>query len=139
MADISLTAAQIAPVYPQKADIFDYIAAESISKGQAVYFTAAGKVGVADANAAGKQQFRGIALNAAGVGQAVSVLHRGHVYGFAVGSINADAYAFLSDTAGALGDAAGTLSVRCGRVVALPDYSGTKVLFVDTKFLDSWS
>ncbi|MDZ4766518.1 MAG: capsid cement protein [Chloroflexota bacterium] len=139
MADLTLTAAQIAPIYPQNAEIFDYLAAESITKGQAVYFTAAGKVGVADANAAGKQQFRGIALNTAGAGQAVSVLQRGHVYGFAVSSLNADAYAYLSDTVGALADAAGTLTVRAGRVVALPDSAGTKALYIDVKWIDTWA
>jgi hypothetical protein len=139
MADLTLTAAQIAPVYPQSAAIFDYIAVEAISKGQAVYITTAGKVGVADANAAGKQQFRGIALNGAGAGQAVSVLQRGHVYGYGVASLNADAYAYLSDTAGALGDAAGTLNVRAGRVTALPDSAGTKVLYIDVNWLNTWA
>ena len=37
--------------------------------GQAVYVLTTGKCGVADANAAGKQQFRGIALNGAAAGQ----------------------------------------------------------------------
>lgn len=138
MSNITLTAAQIAPIYPQNAEIYDYIAAETITKGQAVYFTSAGKVGVADANDSGKQQFRGIALNSAGAGQAVSVLHRGHMYGFTVSGLDADAYAYLSDTAGALADAAGTMTVRCGRIVALPDNAGTKALYVDVKWVDSW-
>lgn len=139
MADLTVTAAHIAPVFPLKADIHDYLAAESITKGQAVYFTSSGRVGVADANVAGKQQCRGIALNAAGVGQAVSVLHRGHVYGFGVSALNADALVYLSDTAGALADAAGTLNVRVGRVVALADSAGSKILFIDINWLANWS
>jgi len=139
MADLIVTAAQIAPVFPLKAEIHDYLAAETIAKGQAVYFTASGRVGVADANAAGRQQFRGIALNGAGAGQAVSVLHRGHVYGFGIASLNADAYAYLSDTAGALADAPGALNVRVGRVVALADAAGSKILFIDVSWLSTWS
>jgi hypothetical protein len=139
MADITVTAAQIAVVFPQKAEIHDYLAAESITKGQAVYFTTSGRVGVADANAAGKQQCRGIALNGAGAGQAVSVLHRGHVYGFSVSGLNADALAYLSDTAGALADGAGTLNVRVGRVVALADSAGSKLLYIDINWHTNWA
>lgn len=139
MADIALTAAQIAVVFPRWAEIHDFVAAEAITKGQALYQLSTGKVGVADANAAGKQQFRGIALNKAGAGQAVSVLKKGHVAGFTVSGLNADAQAFLSDTAGALADAAGTLSVAAGRVVSLPDSDQTKVLYIDADWLRQWA
>ena len=138
MADITVTAAKVAPVFPEKAEIFDMIAAEAITKGQAVYQTTAGKAGVADANASGKQQFRGIALNAAAAGAAVSVLKKGHLSGFTL-SGNYDSAAYLSDTAGALADAAGTMSVLCGRVMALTDKDLTKVLYVDADWLRAWS
>jgi methyl coenzyme M reductase beta subunit len=105
-----------------------------------VYVLTTGKVGVADANASGKQQFRGIALAAAAAGQAVSVLKRGHVYGFTVSGLNADALVYLSDTAGALGDAAGTMTVNCGRVMCLPDGATlTKVLYIEADWLRAWS
>jgi len=139
MTDIVVTAAQVSVVYPEKAEIFDFIATEAITKGQAVYQLATGKVGVADANASGKQQFRGIALNKAAAGQAVSVLIRGHIYGFTVSGLNGDALAYLSDTAGALADAAGSMTVPVGRVVALPNPALTKVLFVDVPILTTWS
>ena len=138
MADITVTAAKVAPVFPEKAEIFDMIAVEAITKGQAVYQTTAGKAGVADANASGKQQFRGIALNAAAAGSAVSVLKKGHVSGFTL-SGNYDSLAYLSDTAGALADAAGTMTVNCGRVMALTDKDLTKVLYVDADWLRAWS
>ena len=136
MADIALTAAQIAPVFPQEAEIFDMIAAVAITQGQAVYENSAGKAALADGNAgSGAEQFRGIALNAAGAGQAVSVLKRGHVYGFTITGLAYDAVAYLSDTAGALADTPSTTNiVRAGRVMALPDANLTKVLYIDAQW-----
>lgn len=139
MADITVTANRVQVLFPEKAEIYDFIAAEAITKGQAVYQTTAGKVGVADANAAGKQQFRGIALNSASAGRAVSVLKHGHVAGFTVSSVNGDAPLYLSDTAGALGDTAGTMSVVAGRVVGLTDKDNTRVVFIDADWLRTWA
>ena len=139
MADITVTAAQVAALFPDKAEIVDMIAAEAITAGLAVYQDANGKAGIADANASGKQQFRGIALNAAGAGQAVSVLVRGHVAGFTVSGMNGDAIAYLSDTAGALADAHGTMTVNAGRVACLTDSSLTKVLYICADWLRAWS
>ena len=139
MADIVVTAAQVGACFPDKAEITDLIAVEAITAGQAVYQDTNGKAGVADANASGKQQFRGIALNAAGAGQAVSVLVRGHVYGFTVSGMNGDALAYLSDTAGALGTTNGTMTVNCGRVTCLTDGNLTKVLYICADWLRTWS
>ncbi len=139
MADITVTAAQVGAIFPDKAEITDMIAVETITAGQAVYQDTNGKAGVADANAAGKQQFSGIALNAAGAGQAVSVLVRGHVAGFTVSGMNGDALAYLSDTAGALADANGTMNVQCGRVTCLTDGNLTKVLYICADWLRAWS
>lgn len=139
MTDIALTAAQIAPVYPEKAEILDFIAAATITAGQALYQTSAGKVNLADGNGSGTLQFRGIALNGGGAGQAISVLKKGHCYGFTVSSVAYDAPLYLSDTAGALGDSAGSTSVNCGRVVAIPDGSLTKVVYIDADYLRTWA
>lgn len=139
MADITVTPAQVAALFPDKAEIVDMIAAEAITAGLAVYQDTNGKAGIADANASGKQQFRGIALNGAGAGQAVSVLVRGHVAGFTVSGMNGDALAYLSDTAGALGTANGTMTVNCGRVACLTDSSLTKVLYICADWLRTWS
>lgn len=133
MADITVTAAKVGVLFPDKAEIFDMIAAEAITAGQPVYQTSAGKAGVADANASGKEQVRGIALNAAGAGQAVSVLKRGHVGGFTLAGAY-DSIAYLSDTVGRLADAAGTMNVPVGRVVGLTDAAITKALYVDARW-----
>lgn len=140
MTDITVTAAQIAVLYPTKADVRSYIAAEAITKGNAVYFTTAGKAGIADANAAGKQQFRGIALNTAPAGGAVDVIHKGEVAGFAVSGINADALVYLSDNVGKIADGVGTMTVPVGRVVVLTNGpTATKVLLVAVSWTAQWS
>ena len=139
MADIVVTAAHIGLCFPDRADIRSYIAAATITKGQAVYFTTAGLVGVADANDAGLQQFRGIALNGGGAGQAIDVLHNGEIYGFTVSGLNADVLVYLSDTAGALADAAGTMTVAAGRVVCLADKDATKVVRISTSWFAQWA
>lgn len=136
MSDLTLTTAQIAPVFPADAEIFDLIAAVAITAGQAVYQTTAGKAALADADAgSGAEQFRGIALNNAGAGQAVSILKRGHLYGFTISGLAYDGAAWLSNTAGALADAPSSANpVRAGRVVALSDANLTKVLYVDAQW-----
>lgn len=139
MADITLTAAQIAPVFPDSAEIYDFIAAVTITAGQAVYINSSGKVALCDTNAAGAQQFRGVALNGGGAGQAISVLKEGHVYGYDLSGLAYDAPVFASDTAGALGTAAGTMSVNVGRVVPLSESSLTKVLYICADWLRTWA
>lgn len=138
MAAVALTASQISLPDPQKCDVRSYIATEAITAGQAVYILTTGKVGVADANAAGKQQFRGIALKGVGAGMAVDVLHSGEVAGFTLTG-DADTLVYLSDTAGGLDTSAGTMTVRCGRVVCRTDSSLTKVLRIFTRWDTDWS
>ena len=139
MADITRTKAQVSVVFPTKADIVDVIATETVEAGQAAYQLTTGKFGLADANAAGKQQFRGIFLKDAAAGQAVSVLREGYLAGYTLSGMNADAAAYLSDTVGELADAAGTMTVNVGRVAVLTDSSLTKVLYVKADWLRAWS
>jgi hypothetical protein len=139
-ADIALTAAQVEPIFPLRAEIYSFMAASTITKGQVVYMTTAGTVAPADANGTGTRQARGIALNAAYAGQAVSVLKRGHVAGFTVSGLNASVPLFLSDTVGALNDtASGTLTVVCGIVVCMTDKDATKVLYADFRWGPDWA
>jgi hypothetical protein len=132
MGDIALTAAKIAPVFPEKAEIFPGIAGVTITAGQVVYqIIASGKLGLADENASAEaSQVWGIALNGGAAGQAIDVLRRGHVYGFTVSGLAYCLPCSLSDTAGALLDTGATTNI-VGRVVPLSDADMTKVLFVD--------
>lgn len=137
MAAVNTTASAVGLIFPQTAEVYDFIAAETIVAGQALYIDTAGKVGLAGAAAAGKQQVRGIALNGGGAGQAISVLKRGHMAGATL-SIAYDSIVYLSDTLGALADAAGTLTVRVGRVVAISDSALTKCIYVEADWLRNW-
>lgn len=139
MADITVTAALVGRVDPETDEVYDFIAGVTITAGQAVYLDATtGRLGLADANDAGKEQFRGIALNGGGAGQAITVLKRGRVYGFTLAGAY-DSRAYLSNTAGALADAVGVMTVACGRVVPLSDSTPTKVLYIEADWLRAWS
>lgn len=128
MADLALTAAQIAVVDPGNAEIVPIIAAETITAGESLFQDTDGKAQLADANVAGEQQTRYLALEGASAGYALNALRRGRVYGFTITQAY-DAPIFQSDTPGALADAAGTLEVPVGIVVGLTDGTTiTKVL-----------
>ena len=138
MTVIATTAAQAGRVMPREADVVISVKlAESVEALVAAYQTTSGTFGIADANAAGKQQFRGVYLKSGGAGQVVPLLVRGPVYGYTVSSLNGDAVLYLSDTAGDLDDSAGTLTVVAGRVFALPD--GTKVAWIDANWAYIWA
>lgn len=134
MTAIAVTAAKVAGNI--STETRSYKAAEAITAGQAVYKLAAGTVGVADANASGKQQFRGIALEAASAGEAVLIAEEGPVEGFTF-TQDVDVLIYLSDTAGGLDDGAGTMTVPVGRVNMRDD--GTKFLWVSINRLAAWS
>jgi hypothetical protein len=140
MADIALTAAQIGRVDPKEAEVYDFEwLTTAPTVGQAVYVDpTTGKVGVADANDSGKEQFAGIVLSVQGRG--VSVLKRGRVYGFTLTGMNYWAIAYLSNTAGALADANGTMTVRVGKVVPITEAGQRiKVLYIDADWRSAWS
>lgn len=134
MADITVTAAKVAGNLDTLTR--SYKAAETITAGQAVYKLADGTVGIADANGSGKQQYRGIALNGGGTGEAIQVAYFGAVEGFTLAG-NVDTFLYLSDTAGSLADSNGTMNVKAGRVDMRDD--GTKFLFTDVSWLVAWA
>lgn len=135
MTDITVTAANVARVFPQSDEVYDFVAAATITAGQALYLTSAGKVDLYDSNGSGTLQFLGVALNGGGAGQAISVLKRGFVYGYAITGLAYFAPVYGSNTAGAFADAAGGSSIITGRVLALPNSSlYTKVLYVQASW-----
>lgn len=139
MADIAVTAAQVGLVFPDKAEVYDFLAGQAITAGMAVAQTSVGVLVAADASFTTIGVAKGIALNAAGTGGAVSVLKSGHVYGFTLTSKEYDAMVYVSDTAGILSDAAGTVTNGIGQVVALADSAKTKVLYVDAHWAQTAS
>ena len=137
MADITKTSAQIGLVDPAQAETYDFEKAEDLELGDAIYMNSNGKLAKADANAAGLKQFAGIVV--AKQGRGVTVLKRGRAYGFDLSGLAYFAPVYLSDTAGAIGTAAGTLAVNVGKVVPMSDSDKTKVLYVDADWLRVWS
>jgi len=133
MANIALTAAQIAAVDPTKARIKSYIAGSTITKGQPVALATDGTVDPADASSGGGylyEQVVGIAISAGGAGQAIDVLEEGEMYGLTVSSKNCGDILYVSNDVGRVADAVGDLTVFLGRVQALADGGATKVSFI---------
>lgn len=140
MTDLTRTADSVALIDPDKAVTYNAILAETVGRGQPAYQVAStGKFGLADANASGKQQFRGIFLAPGASGQSVSLLKEGRVEGWDLSSLNYDALVYLSDTVGEFSDSAGTMSVIVGRVVAMSDSNRKKVLYIFADWLRSWA
>jgi hypothetical protein len=137
MADLTVTAARIAPVNETQYVAKTFIANGAITAGQAVYLNTSGKVATARANATGTiNGLVGVALNGGAAGDAIEVMIRGSVYGFTLSGMNTGTKAYVSSaTAGALADTAvtgtGNFAVPIGTVVPMSDPSLTKVLWVD--------
>jgi len=141
MAAIVVTAARVAPVYPNSPTtiIRAFTALVAILKGQSLYLDpTTGKVGLCDANDAGKEQFLGIALRTAAIGETLNVLIQGEVYGFTLAGAYGS-FAYQGDVAGELADAvSATKTVGVGRVMPINDTDKTKVLFVTADLIRNW-
>lgn len=132
MGDITRTAAKVAPVFPDEAEMFPAILAATVASGQLGYYTSAGKIDLADGNGSGTTAPAGLAMDAGGAGQATNLLRRGHVYGWDLSGMAYWDPVYMSNTAGELSTTAGGTSVVVGRVVPLSDNGNlTKVLFID--------
>jgi len=137
MADITVTAAKVAAEFDD-AEIRAVVLASTTTAGQALYLTSSGTYGLADANDSGLEQFRGIALEAGGAGQGVSMLRRGEVAGYTLAGAHDDVI-YLSDTSGALSTTAGTMTVQVGRLVCLTNADKTKLIYIDADMQREWS
>ena len=138
MTTVAVVAAKVALIDPIKAVTRSYIASVAITKGQAVYITTAGKVALADSDSSGTRQFRDIALDTVGAGQAVEVLHDGEIAGFTVSGLNCDSLVYVGTVAGAI--ITGTGGAAAGRVVSMTDGpNATKVLRVFTRWESDWA
>lgn len=119
MTALTVTAAQVDVVFPEKAEIYTAICAETITAGQSLFRDSNGKLQLADGDAAGEQQTRFLALQGGVAGQAISVLKQGHVYGFDLSGMAYDDPVYQSNTTGALDTAAGTVNNPVGIVDAI--------------------
>lgn len=95
------------------------VAAEAITAGAPVLFNSSGKWINADANGTGTVGIWGIATKTVAAGEALTAIRHGFMSGWS----NLPAYGnivYVSNTAGALADAAGGTSLAVGHVVPRP-------------------
>lgn len=117
MANLALTTAGKLRVV-RSDEQFTGIAGVAITIGQVVRIdVATGRFALALGTTAPNARALGIALKTSAAGEAVTVLRRGILDGFALSALAYDQAVFVSDTGGAVGDVAGTVSVNLGRVV----------------------
>jgi hypothetical protein len=117
MADLSVTAANARPVVV-KGD-FPAVASVALTSLTPVYLDGTtGKAAKGDASAAGTAGVVGLAARAVGADGGVTILGNGSIVaGIDLSGLSYGDRVYLSDTAGALADAAGTVSVCIGRVI----------------------
>lgn len=109
-------------------------AAEAITAGEAVRIDTSGKFTGANGTTTTENRIYGIATKTVPAGMGVTAVRKGVLDGFTFSQAY-DAIIYLSDTDGALADAAGTVSTIVGRVIpGTATTLGTaydKMLFVD--------
>lgn len=92
--------------------------AEAINVGEAVRLDpTTGKFTKANGTTAAEARIYGLLVSKDGAGAVGTALHEGVVDGFDLDALSYDADVFLSNTDGALADAAGTVSTVIGRVI----------------------
>jgi hypothetical protein len=136
MADITRNARYIAPVTETKPHMRFYRADTAIERGQPCYLMANGNIAPTNATApaagvaSSTETFVGIALSTVVANESTSVLWDGSLYGYDIAGLAYGAKVYLSNTPGALGDAAGGVSKVVGVVLPLSDRPKTKVLYI---------
>jgi hypothetical protein len=142
MAALTFTATDVRAPYPNSHTTVQraYTALEAINVGQSFYIDpTTGKAGLCDANASGKEQFGGIALESVGIGGTFLGHVRGELAGYDLSGINYAGFVYQGDTAGELADAAsGTKTIRVGRVVPINSTPISKTLYVEASWLTNW-
>lgn len=117
MADLSLvTTGKIEIV--RSLEQFTLGFSESMTPGQAARLdTSNGKFTKSNGTNAAEARMLGVLASKDGAGAAGTVVRKGILDGYDLSGLNYDAAVYLSDTDGALADAAGTVSVVVGRVI----------------------
>ncbi len=116
---------------------YELVAGEDLIAGEIVRLDTGGLAVNADASAAGTADAFGMAPKNVKAGYPVTVIRRGLVEGFDLDDLAYGAPVFLTDTdnTGEIGDAAGTVSVKIGRVVpaygSSPGVAPDKLLLVE--------
>jgi hypothetical protein len=118
MTVIVVTAAEVGRLYVNQDLAIPIFLGATITAGQVVRQDTDGKYILADATVGGADARQTLIALKGGVdGEADLGVKEGALEGYAVSGLSAGAQLFLSDTAGAVDDAAGTVSVPIGRVI----------------------
>lgn len=110
MADIARTVADARPTNDY--DSINVVMDVVVEAGQLVYVKSNGRGALANAGAAGTMKARGVATMSTAIGQAVALVTRGKFGGWAEMTPGDDM--FVSETAGEVADAAGTVDQIIG-------------------------
>lgn len=134
MANIAVTTAGYISVV--ESTIQDtHPAAEAIVAGAPVRIDTAGKFTNGNGTTSTEASVYGIAVASVAAGYPVTAIRKGVLDGFTLTSQAFDAPIYVSDTDGRLADAAGTVSVKAGRVISAHatrlGVTADKLLFVD--------
>lgn len=118
MTVVVVTAAQVGRLYVNQDVTIPIVLGATVTAGQVVRQDADEKYILADATIGGADARQTlIALKGGADGERDLGVKEGAIEGFTVGALAAGAQLFLSDTAGAVDTAAGTVSVPIGRVI----------------------
>jgi predicted RecA/RadA family phage recombinase len=136
MADLAIADTEnVRRVTPRRDSVGKAIAAVTIAPGDVLYLDAtSGKAKLGDGSTAATAVIVGVALNDALAGQAVEYLKSGKIGGFTVSGLSFGDYVYLSDTAGKIADAAGTVSLVLGQIVASTDDTPVQQLYIDINY-----
>lgn len=106
MADLTVTASQVAIQMTRESQIRSRTCAVAITAGQAIYYDTNGKVNPADADGGNPlYQFDGIALDTCAAGEVTRVIEEGWMDGYDLSGLAYNADVWLSTTPGALATA----------------------------------
>lgn len=121
MSDYALTTAGVASIDTLPHIQHTFVSGEAITAGAPVYMnTSTGRIYNSDANGSGTRQCLGIASESALTsGVAVTVIMQGFMSGWNFGSATFGSAVFVSDTVGAIADAAGTASIYVGEILPI--------------------
>ena len=131
MAVITIpTAGQVNPVHVKNSDMVPMKGPQGLLIGQLVYITSTGQIALSDASVAGTAIVDGVIV---GVGAGVyDVANKAWLAGYDVSGVDYGDPLFLSDTAGAFDDAAGSVSLTIAKVWPRADFSLTKLVYFNT-------
>ena len=131
MTVIVSTEAQVELIDPASCETYPAISAVALTKGQLVYLNSSGKYALADGASATTMKMMGVCLSTVDANRPITILKRGHMYGYTVSGMAYTALVYVSDTDGAADTAAGTVSRVIGSIVPKTDPSLTKVVYFD--------